>query len=434
MARRSRRLPKKTDEKEVSLGPFLGGLDEISPESKLLAGHLREATNADFDRTGWFRRRPGQEEFAPCANGKSIFTDRAYLYWNDGTTLYRSPSTNANPTAIATLRDDYISSCIVRDDIYLTDKVNKGKVVNGGYQVNWWTPTPQGAVAATAGAGGALPPGDYFVTTTYISDATGVESGALPGVRCRVEENGKIVLANIPQLADHTTVIYVTHAGDPNIYYRHSMVLNGITEWAIAQEGNGIRLATQNMEEMPAGQIVRYHRGRLFVAGGERLYFSAGQKPGLYRAADMYLDFADRVTVVEPVTDGIYVVADKTYWIPNFSDAEFPNREMVYDGRGVEGSGLTVRGSVFPETPPGDVAYWMGERGQVLGLLGGRLNLPQERKLAPDLFARGASMYREEYGLSHVLTATQGSMKPSKAGARDSITCTVKRNGVIIPA
>lgn len=434
MARRSRRFPKETDEKEVSLGPFQGGLDEVSPESNLPAGHLREATNTDFDRTGWFRRRPGQEEFISCTKGKSIFTDRTYLYWNDGTTLYRSPATNADPTAIATLRDDYLSSCIVRDDIYITDGVNRGRVVNGEYQANWWTPTPQGSVMLTAGTGGALPPGDYFVTTTYISDTTGVESGALPGVRCRVEANGKIGIANIPQLSGHTTVIYVTHAGDPKVYYRHSMVLNGVTEWSIAQDGNGIRLTTRNMEEMPAGQIVRYHRGRLFVAGGNRLYFSAGQKPGLYRASDMYVDFSDRITVVEPVTDGLYVVADKTYWIPNFSDTEFPKREMVYDGRGVEGSGLTVRGSVFPETPRGDVAYWMGERGQVLGLPGGRLNLPQERKLAPDLLTRGASMYREEYGLSHVLTAAQGVMKPGKAGARDSITCTVKRNGVIIPA
>lgn len=437
MARRSRRggATKGLDEPSVSLGPSPGGIDEISPETDLPEGHLRKAVNADFDRSGWFRRRPGQTQFAVCTHGRSIFSDGEFLFWNDGATLYRCPPSAGNtPEAIATLYEDYLSSCNYRGEIYFSDGMTKGKIVNGEYSEGWWTPTPQHPVTVVAATGGALPAGDYFVTTTYISDATGIESGAHPGTRCRVEQGGKIEITGIPQLAGHTTVIYVTHAGDPEIYYRHSMVLNGITSWSVAQDANGIRLETRHLEEMPAGHIVRAHRGRLFVAKGSTLHYSPALLPGLTRLSDMRLEFPERISIVQPVTDGLFVVSDRVYWIPNFGPEGMPAREMIYEGRAVEGSGLTLPGHFFPETPTGDVAYWMGENGAMLGLPGGRVNPVQERKVAPDLLTYGASLYRRENGLSHVVTAAQGVMAPGRAGARDSITCTVKRNGVIIPA
>jgi len=442
MARR-KSLRQSELERVQSLGPFPGGLDEISPETKVPEGHLRNAVNADFDRTGWFRRRLGRTLFESCTSGKSLFSDQDNLYWSDDGTLYKSPSDHSEPTAIATVDPNrFQSSCEVNGIIYYTDERSYGRIVNGTHYSGWWTDTPQHPVTVTPGVGGGLPEGDYFVTTTFVNEVTGIESGALPGVRCRVictknphnlpVHDGKISVSNIPQKSGHYTNLYVTHAGDPNVYYRASMVLNGVTSWEIGQDAQGPRLETLNMEPLPAGQIVRYHRGRLFSAVGDTLYFSTGMLFGLSRLADMRLVFEDRIRIVQPVTDGIFVVADKTWWIPTFKQDEMPSREMVYPHTAVEGSGLTVKGNYFKEAPTGDVAYWFTKNAAVLGFPGGRVEAVQEDRVAPDLLTYGASLFRREDGVTSILTTGRGVEMENQAGANDSLVLTVKRNGITI--
>ena len=422
----------------TALGPFPAGVDQISPEAHLPPGTLRQAVNADIDRTGWLRRRAGQTLFASGQACQSVFADADYLYWNDGATLYRSRPNPVEPVAIGTMRGR-ISSCLVGESLYITNGTDRGVITRGAFQEDWWTAAPSSRVSASPVSGGSLPMGDYFVTATLVGPS-GKESGAPTGTRVRVAvgvndsklaihqpAQGAIFVTGIPQAPGCYARLYATHAGDPETYYLAAIVMGGVTSWTIREDAQGPVLTTRHLTEMPPGQIVRYHRGRLYVAQGDVLHFSHGMNPGLYHPVNMRLQFEGRITVVQPVTDGLFVVADQTWWLPDVGPEEMPRREMVYPASAMEGSGLTVPGHFFPEMPSGDVAYWFGDHGAVLGLPGGTVRPVQESRIAPDKAAHGASLFRRENGIASVVTSTPPGVA-SVAGASDYISVEFKGN------
>lgn len=422
----------------TAIGPFPAGVDQISPEVNLPPGTLRQAVNVDIDRTGWLRRRAGQTLFTAGQSCESLFSDANNIYWNDGATLYRSRTTQASPVAIGTMRGR-ISSCLVGESIYLTNGTDRGVITRGGYRENWWTAAPSSRVSAAPVSGGSLPMGDYFVTATLVG-LGGKESGAPTGTRVRVAVGvneshltihqpaaGAILVTGIPQAPGCHARLYATHAGDPETYYLAAIVMGGVTSWTITEDAQGPVLTTRHLTEMPPGQIVRYHRGRLYVAQGDVLHFSHGMNPGLYHPVNMWLQFEGRIKVVQPVTDGLFVVADQTWWLPDVDAEEMPRREMVYPASAVEGSGLTVPGHFFPEMPRGDVAYWFGDHGAVLGLPQGTVQPVQESRIAPDRAAHGSSLFRRENGITSVITTANNGVN-NVARASDYISVEFKGN------
>jgi hypothetical protein len=401
----------------LPVGPFPGGVDELSPDTDLPQGTLRQAVNADFDRAGWFRRRPGRSLFTSGTDCKSVFSDQRFIYWNDGNKLYRSPPHTSQPTLLASLDSHRaISACDVAGVIYFTNGIDRGVIRSGRYEKGWWTPTPSGRLSAF-GSGDSV----HLVAATLV-DSRGRESGATAATKV----NGPpVTVSGIPQASGCHARIYMTGAGDPEIFY-----FVGTTTGAsmtIPAEPVGPRLENRFLQDMPAGHIVRYHRGRLYVAKGNILHYSGAMTPGLYDPTEMMLVFEERIRVVQPVTDGIYVVTDRTWWLPDVEVGAMPSREVVYPASAAEGSGLTVPGHFFPETPRGDVAYWFGDHGAVLGHPGGVVHPVQESRLAPERLSHGASLFRREKGISAVLTSGGGGVA-NGAVATDFVSVEFKRN------
>ena len=52
------------------------------------------------------------------------------------------------------------------------------------------------------------------------------------------------------------------------------------------------------------------------MARGRWLYVSEPYRYGLYNARRGFIPFPSEITVVQPCEDGVYVCADKTYWLP----------------------------------------------------------------------------------------------------------------------
>ena len=157
---------------------------------------------------------------------------------------------------------------------------------------------------------------------------------------------------------------------------------------------------------MPPGQIVRMHKGSLLVARDNLMIASAPYRHGVYDPERAYVPFPERITVMEPVTNGVFVCAGKTYWLGSvFGDASL--QEKLPFG-GLFGSG------VF--SPEEERAYWQTPSGLVAGDSSGNVQLLQDDVLMFSEATAGATAYLTRDGRKSVVTTRSG-VQPNRAGA-----------------
>lgn len=184
---------------------------------------------------------------------------------------------------------------------------------------------------------------------------------------------------------------------------------------------------------MPAGSIVRYYGGRLFMAHGRQLVFSQPLRPGLYNPAEDYFLYPEEISVVEPVEDGVFVVADRTYFLRGREMDQLSQTDILPIGA-VPGTGLPVDGKKFDLKEPisTEAAFWFSDRGAVLGAAGGRVVQLMENRAEPGEHESGTSYFIERDGSRMVGSVLSKPGPTSGFVATDSATAVIRRNGVII--
>lgn len=177
------------------------------------------------------------------------------------------------------------------------------------------------------------------------------------------------------------------------------------------------RCDTLETAPMPAGTIVRHFNGRMLVAAGSLLFFSQPYRYGLYEPARGYVPLPAEITVVEPCDNGVYLCADKTYWLPDFNGSKLQDL-LPYGGL----AGTSVR------SPAGKAAYWQSPRGLVMAdMVGGVQNL-QEAALAFGPAVSGASLFRSQDGMQHIVSTRVGA-EASVAVSRSFMDAEIVRKG-----
>lgn len=423
------------EEQLVTLGPWKG-VNNTDKEQSIGQDELRSAINVDFDRSGDPRLRPGYSSVETFTNGRSVYSNGNMLLVCDGSTLYYFGSQDSIGSGGTTLRSDLdpekeVSYTDVLGTVYWTNGVQSGRVLANGTAALTSVSTPSGPTV-TATTGGNLYAGDYQVCLTQI-DEYGEESGSTLASVVTVPANGVITVSDmIDTGASGFYRIYATPANGDD-FFRHAEIPIGTTSFSLATTVRGPRLETQFLEPLPPGQIIRYYRGRLYVAYGSVVWFSEPLRYGLWSPIKGYLpEFAERITVMEPVHDGIYIVADKAYFMRGTDPNQFVP-EVAHAHRADEGSGTQVPAKMFGSNEAiGNLAYWFGDNGPCVGYPGGVVNPPAEDKVAFDEYQRGASLFREEEGIRTVTTSLRGKGASSGFAASDSLTFTVRRNGVVV--
>jgi hypothetical protein len=231
--------------------------------------------------------------------------------------------------------------------------------------------------------------------------------------------------------------IYLTAPNGTVLHRRAQVPVVGTAEVNFLSNPDkyGNVLETQFMEQMPAGQIVRYFKGRMWVATGNMLVFSPALRYGLYDPRHTYFQFPSDITVVQPVQDGVYVVSDQTYFLSG-SDPMQMDQRVVYSDGGVAGTGINVPPTMIKEDQfdnlPDYLAFWYSTNGAVLGLPGGQVQTITEDKMDIPEFGRGATLLRNQDGLRQLVTSLSTRGSASGFGASDVATAEIRRNGVLI--
>jgi hypothetical protein len=110
---------------------------------------------------------------------------------------------------------------------------------------------------------------------------------------------------------------------------------------------------------MPAGSSIAYQGGRLLVAVGSALIYSEPFTPGLRDESRGFEIFPAPITCIAAVEAGVFVMADKTYFLAGGLPAQSMRAVLPY------GALQQQAGYRLAATGGTDGAHWMSTRGIV---------------------------------------------------------------------
>lgn len=358
----------------------------------------RELRNLLVTDAGTLETRPG---FARVITGTDV-----HSLWSDGKdrALYVD-GTVLKDFSGATLHTGIqgpVSADVYGEDIYWSDGAYLGCIHNGANHLAALAPpNPAPMVSATAGA---LPPGLYQVAFT-LSDDRGESPSTWP-MAVDLPNGGGLSITGLPAVAVN---VYVAPAGSTVLQFY--ALVNGTTAITAPPQLHHT-LQTEGLMPMPPGKIVRTHNGRLLVARGKLIYFSEPFAPALHRPVEGFIPFPDRVTMVRPNDEGVYVGTTKaTYWL---AGADIAKAELVkaQDEGVAEASDSVVEAGVV---------QWFSHEGLVRGDRAGQITEMQADTAPADSATRAATHHIDQGGTQYsVATSTRPSSAASIGSFMDA--------------
>lgn len=347
------------------LGPFLG-INNRLPDFALRrpfrpgekgGDYLPSASDVDVTNAGSLRRRRATAQVQAMANAHSLrMTSATAGFLVRASALYAVTLPTYTETLLKVLTSDAAMSYTqLGDSWYFSNGTDRGRVTAGvAYPMG--LPTPD--APALAAIGGSLTVGWYQVSVAYVNAATGEEGGVSPSGNYELTAQGglRVTLPAATAGASHINV----YLSDPNgtAPALHQSVAVGTASLDLTSAVAG-RPAPGRFENiLPAG--------KLFVANGRLCSYAAGMvyvglpyRPGYYQPADGYIPFPADVSVVVPNQGGVFIAADKTYWVPgDLGDVKDQIRDVLPYGA-VPGTDFA-----FPDQPK---VGWFGAKGIVFG-------------------------------------------------------------------
>jgi hypothetical protein len=345
----------------ISFGPFLG-INNRRPNFDLHADRkgdfLETATNVDVDNAGHLRSRPGVTLIQAMSNAHSLFlTSDTSGYLVRSGSLYAITLPTYTETLVKVLSvNTTVSYALYGGEVYCSNTTQTFRLVGSSYfPMSLPTPSAPGLAATTGG----LLEGHYQVAVSYVNTTTGEEGGISSSTTITLASTGGIVVT-LPASTEGATHInvYLSQANG-SVTYLKTTVAVGTAAYTVTALATG-REETGRFEiPLPAGTLF-VHNGKLCSFSGSTVYLGLPYRPGYCLAVDGYIPFPSTVSNAISGQNGIYVVADKTYWIPD----EGTIVDVLPYG-GVAGTAFTI--------PNSSSVGWFGTKGVVIGDIQGNV-------------------------------------------------------------
>lgn len=417
-------------EKPASYSGFVGK-NNVSAAERLEDTELREALNVDLDKDNRATRRDGYSQVLSGTDVHSLWSNGSLCLFADGTELKRLNTDETTDTLFTGLRyGNALAYVDTGTAVYLSDS-HTVKAVEAGAVRPAGIATPQPS-SLSSGAG-SLPEGTYLVCTTY-TDAQGRESGASEYMS--ISTSGGVTVtapAGAPTEAVTWNVYCTTDNGDT--FHLARSVAVGASSVTLMSQPSGPVLRTQHVEPPPAGSMMAYLGGRLYVAVGNVLYYSEPYAPEWFRTAYSFKPFPAEITLLAATEDGLFVSADRTYYLLGL-DPEQQELQIKSDAKAVPGTlaavpwdDITTGGE--DALINGDALFWLSDRGVMLGGAGGWLRNVTRNRLRIPNSDKGAGVIRHHNGMAQYIGLTKSDgQSPDGMFVGDVAAAEVIRNGV----
>lgn len=398
-----------------SAGPWPKGVNNRQAEHALPPGTLRNAVNVDIDGLGFLRRRSGFQKVLGGVNMRGGFNSSLGTFYVAGNALYRWNADNTSTLLTSGVNGQYAAYWEFNSSVYFSDGVTTKRIDATGIH-DWGQAVP--AAPELHGINGSLPLGTYVAAITAV-DSTGRESGASETAEITFNAASGLRVTGID--ATRANRIYLTTTNGSTLF----MVIElpaGTASYditSISQVGVGRPLETQFMSKPPAGRIIREYKGRLYIADGNTLWYTDPYDFDKVALGRNFFQFQAPITVVEPVTNGLWVVAEATYFYSGTGPGDFKPLQGLNYGA-IYGTSQLV--------PYTNDAMWYSERGVVLADENGQITNLQEAQVAAPSGTVGAGIIREQDGLRQMIVSVRDPVV-SPLAAKDFIQMEIVRKG-----
>ena len=402
----------------VFVWKFPAGVDNQSREYEIPDTALRECVNLDVTRSGGLRARDGLRLLSAGAF-HSLYAPASGMFGLAGVNGYLSRITAAGEvvplTAIAAGRVAYAEH---NNEIYWSDGATVGRVTVTGAASFWGLSVPPAPQCSGTGEG--------LVRVTMTARYQGVESGAPEPVAVT---GSSVTVAAPAAPAGVDFVIYATRVDGTTL--RQVATAAASTTTALNINTRGKQLQSLYAIRPPAGRLLCSYHGRLWIAAGSTLWWTAAESPHWLFPASNFIQFDSTITLLQPVVDGLYVAtAQQTFFLAGAAPGEFQQREV--SAFGVIPGAATSRcpPDVFGANPPQPAAVWVDSEGVVcVGRASGLMQRLSVNRYAADVRAVpwGSMVYRQQHGIRQFLV---GLSDPAVDSFADVPVSTAIANGL----
>jgi hypothetical protein len=406
------------------------GLNTLLRDDSLPISALRRCVNYDIDDAGRLERRAGRVKvYNGSIQEGSLWSGRNRTLFVEGGDLRELLVMSNGSYASLTLRVGVgaypMKYLELNGAVYYTNGLVTGVISAIGVNRAWGLPAPGNQPnLAAGGPGGELQEGRYQVVITFLT-ADGEESGTGVAKQIEVGAGGSILLSDFPPAPTGAAAIrvYCSHVHGEGLYKVADIAASAST-FQIVKVSNVATalLRTQFCQAPPAGHLLEYHNGRIYIASGSVLWHTEALRYGCVHPGRGFLLFPAPITVVKAVSDGLYVCADRTYFVSGMDTPDFKQREVLPYG-GVYDTGIDM--------PNYDAVAWFSHQGLVFGARNAEiLNVMQDR-VAVSKYGSGVMQVRERAGLRQII-ANLKDAELSVFAAPDYVTLEAARAGAAL--
>ena len=185
----------------------------------------------------------------------------------------------------------------------------------------------------------------------------------------------------------------------------------------------------------PMATALTYYNGRIYMAHGKTVWATDLYLYNYVDKTRTFLQFESDVTMLAPVTNGLYVGTTTDVWFLAGSRLEELKRQPMMHYGALPGSALPVPAELVnpqvpnrPQPESKNAVLFMSTSGLCVGLDGGMLyNLTQNQVLFPDAVSV-APMFRRQDGINqYVGVADSGGSPSSAARIGDYVDAEIRR-------
>ena len=334
-------------------------------------GAFFESVNTDITRKAKPQRRPGRVKIHNGAV-RTVWGDGAQLLFVDEDNALRRLDTAEGTTVVRAGVDGIgrLAAARVANTTYWSCGDHMGVIENGEDRAfGLGALAPAGIVSV--GASDLLPAGRYAYAWAVVSDTAG---------------EGPIIARGTFELADPGGVglvcptdsgrvrAFVTEPGGSELYRLATIEAAPGEIIPVTTLLKSVRPQREDLSALPPFTAAGIHNGRMLVAWQNLLLYSPHYDYEYFNPASMFVPFESRVNIIAPVERGVFIGTETEHYFLRGDDIAGAARDHKanYGALAHSLDYLEQKEHAF-EGADARVAVWMGQRGPVFGLPGGRM-------------------------------------------------------------
>ncbi|WP_024647736.1 hypothetical protein [Pseudomonas syringae] len=389
----------------VLRGPWPLGINNKTHEKAVPKGALRDSVNYDPSADGVLRLRSGFQKVLAGDNLRGALAVGAHVLLADGSKLIDFNTETGSSSVLKQIAGSgRFAGAVLNDELFFCTE-NECLRYRAGALRDWGVPTVTAQPVPTIGLG-ALPAGTYQCAATF-TDAQGDEGGTTEAIIITVPDASSLIFPPITPPSGGKAKIYVSAVNGGSLYLQgdgeNGLVCSSINDAAA-------RLDTQFMRTPVPGDRICAHNGVLLIADGSVLHMTMPLRPHLRSAIKGWFQFPAPVDLVVSGDGGLFVSADKTYFLTDI-ESSTPGSRKVFDFGAVRGSDTKgLRNEVM----------WMTRYGIAKSDGAGGATLVSEENFVPELSESATSALLESNGSQMIVTTLKAQKGNNPLAASDT--------------